>query len=132
MIMEVLDKIVDAIEAAGIASGIVYGSEPPEGGICISPGPGAPEDVHLDKGMVYRLPVVCNYKQVNLSHMMYKLDSIHRYLTTKTDYSDMGTEYWQIVDIETTASPSLIGREQDKYWIAGSSFEVRFYVLPTY
>lgn len=132
MIMEVLDKIVDAIEGNYIAGGIVYGSDPPNGGICMSPGPGAPEDVHLNKGMVYRLPVVCNNKNADIGVLMRQLDIIHRYLTTKTDYSSLGTENWQIVDIETTASPSIIGREQDKYWIAGSSFEVRFYVLPTY
>lgn len=106
---------------------IVFGSDPPLGGICMIQGPGAPSDTHLDKGMVYRLPVVLNGKNRDQELLLRDLTRIHAALTRKTDYSGLSTEECQIVDIATTATPSIIGREQNSQWICGSSFEVSFY-----
>ena len=44
---------------------VTFGSDPPVNGICMIQGPAAPTDTHLDKGMVYRLPVVLNGKNKN-------------------------------------------------------------------
>ena len=37
------------------------------------------------------------------------------------------TEDWQIYAIETTAAPSVIGREENRNWVLGSSLRVKFY-----
>ena len=90
-------------------------------------GSSAPTDTHLDKGMIYRIPVVLNGKNKNQAVLLDDLTAIHKALTRKTDYSGLSTEDCQIVDIATTAAPSIIGREQNSQWVCGSSFEVTIY-----
>lgn len=106
---------------------IVFGSDPPKDGICMIQSSGAPEDTHLDKAMIYRVPVVLNGKNSNQLLLLSDLTRIHAALTTKTNYSDLSTEDCQVIDIATTATPSLIGREQNNQWICGSSFDIFFY-----
>ena len=106
---------------------IVFGSDPPKDGICMIQSAGAPEDTHLDKGMVYRLPVVLNGKNKDQALLLTDLTRIHAELTSRTNYADMSTADCQVIDIATTASPSIIGREQNSQWICGSSFNVSFY-----
>jgi hypothetical protein len=106
---------------------IVFGSDPPVNGICMIQGPGAPTDTHLDKGMVYRLPVVLNGKNKNQLTLLSDLTRIHAELTTRLNYQDISTADCQVIDIATTAAPSIIGREQNSQWICGSSFDVSFY-----
>lgn len=108
-------------------AGIVFGSDPPDSGICMIQGSGAPTDTHLDKGMIYRLPVVLNGKNRDQSLLLTDLTRIHAALTRKLQYQDLSTADCQVVDIATTASPSIIGREQNSQWICGSSLEISFY-----
>ena len=106
---------------------IVFGSDPPKNGICMIQGPGAPIDVHFNKGMIYRLPVVLNGKNTNQLTLLSDLTRIHEALTRRTSYSDISTHDCQVTEIATTAAPSIIGREQSDQWICGSSFDVFFY-----
>ena len=125
---EVIDNIASlAEEEAAPFAQSVYGSDPPINGICMIPGPGMPIDVHFNKGMVYRLPVVLNGKNKDQAKLLDDLTAIHEVLTRKLDYSDISTDGVQVVDIETTVLPAIIGREQNSQWICGSSFEVSFY-----
>jgi hypothetical protein len=125
---EILENIADYIDdEVKPYADVVFGSDPPVNGICMIQGAGAPTDTHLDKGMVYRLPVVLNGKNASQELVLDDLTAIHAALTRKTDYSALSTDTCQIVDIATTAAPSIIGREQDSQWICGSSFEVSFY-----
>jgi hypothetical protein len=124
----IMQKIADYIdtEVEPYAS-IVFGSDPPENGICMIQGAGAPSDTHLDKGMVYGLPVVLNGKNKSQATVLDDLTAIHEALTRKLDYSDVSTDDCQVVDISTTGSPAIIGREQNSQWICGSSLDVTFY-----
>ena len=106
---------------------IVYGSDPPIGGICMIQGAGFPVEEHRDTGMLYQLPVVLNGKNVSQETILGYLTAIHAVLTKTTDYSGLSTEDVQVINIRTTASPNIIGREQNNQWICGSSFEVSFY-----
>lgn len=106
---------------------VVFGSDPPDSGICMIQGAGAPTDTHLDKGMLYRLPVVLNGKNKSQSLVLTDLTRIHEALTRKLQYQDLSTADCQVVNIATTASPSIIGREQNSQWVCGSSFEISFY-----
>ena len=124
---ELLNNIAEAAEAVGIFSDIVYGSDPPYNGICMIPSSTGPIDTHLNKGMIYDLPVVLNGKNDDQQKLLDDLTAIHTSLTRRTDYSDLSTNKCQVVDIATTALPSIIGREQNSQWICGSSFNVKFY-----
>lgn len=124
----IMQNIADLIdnEVEPYAS-VVFGSDPPDSGICMTQGAGAPTDTHLDKGMLYRLPVVLNGKNKNQSLVLTDLTRIHEALTRKLQYQDLSTADCQVVNIATTASPSIIGREQNSQWVCGSSFEISFY-----
>lgn len=124
----IMQNIADLIdnEVEPYAS-VVFGSDPPDSGICMIQGAGAPTDTHLDKGMLYRLPVVLNGKNISQSLVLTDLTRIHEALTRKLQYQDLSTADCQVVNIATTASPSIIGREQNSQWVCGSSFEISFY-----
>lgn len=124
---ELIDNIAQAAEETEPYASIVYGSDPPYDGICMIPTGVGPMDTHMDKGMRYDLPVVLNGKNADQQLLLDDLTRIHEALTRRTDYSDMSTEECQVVDIATTALPSIIGREQNKQWICGSSINVKFY-----
>ena len=123
----VMQNIANAIDGLDLYASVVFGSDPPDSGICLIQGPSAPTDTHLDKGMVYRLPVVLNGKNKNQLTLLDDLTKAHVSLTKKLDYSDISTADCQVTDIATTAAPSIIGREQNSQWICGSSFDVYFY-----
>lgn len=124
---ELIDNIAQAAEATELYASIVYGSDPPYNGICMIPTGVGPQDTHLDKGMRYDLPVVLNGKNEDQQVLLDDLTRIHEALTRRTDYSDISTEACQVIDISTSALPSIIGREQNKQWICGSSLNVKFY-----
>lgn len=106
---------------------IVYGSDPPMNGICMIQGAGFPSEEHLNAGMLYRLPVLLNGKNASQEKILDDLTTIHVALTKTLDYTALRTESVQVLNIRTTASPSILGREQNNQWICGSSFEVSFY-----
>ena len=127
MIGEIMDKIATAADALGLYATIVYGSDPPENGICMIQAAGAPTEKHLDANMLYRLSVLLNGKHSNQQTVLDALTSIHTMLTKRNDFNDFSTSDAQVLSIMTTSSPQIIGREQNNQWIAGSSFEVSFY-----
>lgn len=106
---------------------VVFGSDPPYGSLCMIQGAGFPSEEHLDTGMLYRLPVLLNGKHESQETLLDAVTAIHAALTKTHDYSGLTTEDVQVINIATTASPSIIGREQNRQWICGSSFEVAFY-----
>ena len=124
ILQNIADYIDDTIKPY---AKVVFGSDPPKNGICMIQSSGAPTDTHLDKGMIYRVPVVLNGKNSSQQTLLDDLTMIHAELTTLLDYSGISTTDCQVVDIATTATPSIIGREQNNQWICGSSFDVSFY-----
>lgn len=122
-----LDKITEAAEATEPYAKIVYGSDPPKDGICMIPSAGAPADTHLNKGMIIRLPILLNGKNADQEKLLNDLTAIHEALTRRTDYSEFTTINTQVVNIETMSLPAIIGREQNKQWICGSTLAVYFY-----
>lgn len=106
---------------------VVFGSNPPENGICMLRNGGYTPEVHMDKNAMYSVPVLLNGKNVNLQTVLDRLTAVHAALTKHANYSDVSTDAVQVVAITTTAAPSVIGREQNNQWICGSSFDVYFY-----
>jgi len=124
---ELIDNIAQVAEQTEPYANIVYGSDPPINGICMIPTGVGPQDTHLNKGMIYNMPVVLNGKNNDQEVLLNDLTRIHEALTRRTDYSDISTDKCQVVDIATSALPSIIGREQNSQWICGSSFNIKFY-----
>lgn len=124
---EMIGKVVDLAETTEPYSSIVFGSDPPLNGICMIRNGGYAPETHLDKGMMYSVPVLLNGKHTNLQTVQDALTAIHAALTKHDNYNDVSTDAVQVVAITTTAAPSVIGREQNNQWICGSSLDVYFY-----
>lgn len=126
-ISEIMDKLAAAADALQLYADIVYGSDPPMDGICMIQGSGFPAEKHLNASMLYRLPVLINAKHSSQETAMGALEAIHTALTKTNDFTGLCTDAAQVINVATTASPTVIGREQNSQWICGSSVEVSFY-----
>lgn len=126
-ITALIDAVAALAETTGPYASIVYGSDPPENGICMIQGAGFPEEEHLNTGMMCRLPVLLNGKHADQQQLLEDLTAIHTALTKRNDYTGLATDALQVVKIRTTAMPQIIGRGQNNQWIAGSSLEISYY-----
>lgn len=124
MYNDVLQAVIDMAQAAaGIP--VVLGSLPPDDGIAMT-GNASSFPIFLDIGSNEEMNVVCNGKNTQQQAVINQLEAIHAALTRRKDFPS--TDTWQIYAIETTASPRLIGREQNSQWLYGSSLRVKFNV----
>ena len=112
-------------EESGLYAPILIGALPADNGICCTIAGGWPEATFIDKGMSYELSLVLNGKHANQQTVADTLNDIHQALTQTKTYPQ--TDAYQITNIETTASPSYIEREENKQYLYGSSLKVRFY-----
>lgn len=124
MYNEVLQTVIDMAQAAA-GFPVVLGSMPPDDGIAMT-GNAASFPIFLDIGSNEEMNVVCNGKSTEQTTVIQRLEAIHRALTRRKDFPH--TDTWQIYAIETTASPRLIGREQNSQWLYGSSLLIKFNV----
>lgn len=127
--MSILKDVLAAVQAMAMQTNpyasIVFGSDPPTNGICIVPAGGMPAETYINKGTYNRMEILLNAKNADQMLAFDTLADIHAALTRTTDYPN--TSDFQIINILTTASPALIGREQNSQWIYGSSLEVTFF-----
>lgn len=127
MYNEVLQAVIDMAQAAAGAT-VVLGSLPPDNGLAMT-GNASSYPIFLDIGSNEQMNVVCNGKNTQQQAVINQLEAIHASLTRRKDFPS--TDTWQIYAIETTASPRLIGREQNSQWLYGSSLLVKFNVKGT-
>lgn len=127
MYNEVIQAVIDMAQAAAGAK-VVLGSLPPDNGIAMT-GNASSYPIFLDIGSNEQMNVVCNGKNTQQQAVINQLEAIHASLTRRKDFPS--TDTWQIYAIETTASPRLIGREQNSQWLYGSSLLVKFNVKGT-
>lgn len=127
MYNDVLQAVIDMAQAAAGAK-VVLGSLPPDNGLAMT-GNASSYPVFLDIGSNEQMNIVCNGKNTQQQAVISQLEAIHASLTRRKDFPS--TDTWQIYAIETTASPRLIGREQNSQWLYGSSLLVKFNVKGT-
>ena len=127
MYNEVIQAVIDMAQAAASAK-VVLGSLPPDNGLAMT-GNASSYPIFLDIGSNEQMNVVCNGKNTQQQAVISQLEAIHASLTRRKDFPS--TDTWQIYAIETTASPRLIGREQNSQWLYGSSLLVKFNVKGT-
>lgn len=108
-----------------IGENVVVGSIPPLNGYAVGGVGGSPIEIFRPLTSNENLPVLFNGKSSNQQLLMQNMERVHHILTTSKALPY--NENWQIYAIETTSAPSLIGREQNKNWIYGSSFRVKFF-----
>lgn len=125
VINDVLIAVINMAQATNPYAQITVGALPADNSICCAISSGYPEATFNDKGFSYDLSLVLNGKHANQQIVSDALNNIHRALTQTKTYPQTAT--YQINNIETTASPSYIGREENKQHLYGSSLQVRFY-----
>ena len=125
IIGNVIEAVIGMVSIPPLYSPITVGPMPPTNGISISVSGGGPASTFLTKNMRYEIDLVLNGKHENESVVFDALNNIHQELTQTKNYPS-GIDF-QIMDIETTTSPSYLGREENKYYLYGSSLRVRFF-----
>lgn len=108
-----------------IGKPVVIGSVPPLEGYAVGTVSGAPLETFRTLTTNESFPVLFNGKSADQGAVAKDMEQVHQLLTTSKILPF--TNEWQIYAIETTASPSLIGREENQNWIYGSSFRVKYY-----
>lgn len=126
-ISEMIENLADLAETTSPYASIVFGSDPPLNGICMIQNGGYSPEKHLGNGKMFSVPVLLNGKHADQETVLDALTAIHVAVTQHINYSDISTDDIQVVDVSTTAAPSVVGREQNKQWLVGSSFAVYFY-----
>lgn len=124
---EMLDRLIMAAEYTNPYAKIIYGSDPPEDGICMIPNGGMPNNTFLDRAQIMELPILLNGKNKDQRVLLDDLTAIHEVLTKCRSYTEFNTEAVQITSIESLSLPQIIGREQNNQWVCGSTLLVKFY-----
>lgn len=120
-IVAALQKMIQAL----VSGPVVIGSMPPLDGYAVSFAGGAPMEIYRNLMTNEDLPVVFNGKGEDQQAVADVMDRVHLALTTAKALPFSAR--WQIYAIETTSAPQLIGREENRNWLYGSSFRVKFY-----
>lgn len=120
-IVAALQKMIQAL----VSGPVVIGSMPPLDGYAVSFAGGAPMEIYRNLMTNEDLPVVFNGKGEDQQAVADEMDRVHLALTTAKALPFSAR--WQIYAIETTSAPQLIGREENRNWLYGSSFRVKFY-----
>lgn len=120
-IVAALQKMIQAL----VSGPVVIGSMPPLDGYAVSFAGGAPMEIYRNLMTNEDLPVVFNGKGEDQQAVADAMDRVHLDLTTAKALPFSAR--WQIYAIETTSAPQLIGREENRNWLYGSSFRVKFY-----
>lgn len=124
---EIIDALLKMVQLYTTYT-VVLGSNPTKESIAIT-GFGAPERVFKDKDTAQVMNITINGKSAKQQKLLEELTQIHHKLFMRSDFPQ--GDNWQIYDIETVASPRLVGVEESdrNKWIYGSSIKVKFYQL---
>lgn len=122
---DVLQAVIGMMNDTGPYATIVIGSNVPSNGICVLP-TGAAPSAFFNKQMLTEWVIALNGKNSDQNLVYETLNTIHTSLTMTKTYPS--ADNFQIYDIETVSSPSLIGRQENDQWIYGSSLRIKFYM----
>lgn len=125
VINEVVEAVMDMIDALGLFADTVRGPLGTGNGIAVEVGPSTPNAVYLSKDTYTPLDVIINAKHYDLLTLTEAMNTIHSKLTRATSYTS--ADNWQIVDISTATYPQIIGREPNNDWLAASALAVKVY-----
>ena len=63
---EVLLSVIAMAEEATLYASIIIGPMPPDNGLCMAWGSGAPNEIYLDKNTLVEMPLLFNGKPINV------------------------------------------------------------------
>lgn len=127
MYKAILDEVVKLIKLK-TAYTVVVGTNPTKESIAVT-GSTTNNTVCLDRDTLQTYDVTINGKSGDQEALLEELTKIHKFLTLRKDFPH--ARDWQVISIDTSASPRLIGVEdaERQRYIYGSAVTVKFYAL---
>jgi hypothetical protein len=127
MYKEILDSVVKMVQQ-NTSFKVVVGSNPTPESIAVT-GFSTADTTYLDRDTAQTYDITINGKSGDQEALFEELAQLHRTLTLRKSFPH--SDKWQIVSIDTSASPRLLGLEQAERtrYLYGSSITVKFYSL---
>lgn len=126
MDIEIINTILPLIKSQTSVN-VVLGTNIPENSLCLR-WRSNPSEVYMSKDSYNSMTVLLNGKNIDQQAIATTLNAIHHYLNKlKQNQIPIG-ENTQIINIQTSSSPELIGVEENGQWIYGSSLLVTYYI----
>lgn len=126
MDIEIIDIVLCMIKS-NLGYEVVRGTNIPENSLCAR-WRSNPNEIYMTKDSYNSMTVLLNGKNANQQTIATALNTIHHYLNKlKQNQIPIG-ENTQIINIQTSSSPELIGVEENGQWIYASSLTVTYYI----
>lgn len=126
MDIEIINNLLTLIKSQ-TSTNIVLGTNIPDNSLCLR-WRSNPSEVYMSKDSYNSMTVLLNGKNIDQQAIATTLNAIHHYLNKlKQNQIPIG-ENTQIINIQTSSSPELIGVEENGQWIYGSSLLVTYYI----
>lgn len=126
MDIEIINTILPLIQAQ-TSFNIVLGTNIPENSLCMRWRSNLNE-IYMTKDSYNSMTVLLNGKNANQQTIATALNTIHHYLNKLKQSQIPIGENTQIINIQTSSSPELIGVEENGQWIYASSLTVTYYI----
>jgi len=127
MYEDVLDAVVEMVQQ-NTTYAVVVGGNPTKESIAVT-GFSTADTTNLDRDTLQTYDITINGKSEDQQALLNELSAIHRKLTLRKSFPH--SDKWQIISIDTTASPRLLGLEdaERNRYLYGSGITVKFYAL---
>lgn len=126
MDIEIINILLGLIKSQTSVN-IVLGTNIPNNSLCLR-WRSNPTETYMSKDSYNSMTVLLNGKNIDQQSIATTLNTIHHYLNKlKQNQIPIG-ENTQIINIQTSSSPELVGVEENGQWIYGSSLMVTYYI----
>lgn len=126
MDIEIINILLGLIKSQTSVN-IVLGTNIPNNSLCLR-WRSNPTETYMSKDSYNSMTVLLNGKNIDQQSIATTLNTIHHYLNKlKQNQIPIG-ENTQIINVQTSSSPELVGVEENGQWIYGSSLMVTYYI----
>ena len=126
MDIEIIDTILPLIQSQ-TSLNIVLGTNIPDNSLCAR-WRSNPNEIYMTKDSYNSMTVLLNGKNANQQTIASQLNTIHHFFNKLKQNQIPTGENTQIINIQTSSSPELIGVEENGQWIYASSLTVTYYI----
>lgn len=126
MDIEIIDIVLCLIKS-NLGYDVVRGTNIPANSLCAR-WRSNPNEIYMAKDSYNSMTVLLNGKNANQQTIASQLNTIHHYLNKLKQNQIPTGENTQIINIQTSSSPELIGVEENGQWIYASSLTVTYYI----
>lgn len=126
MDIEIIDIVLCMIKS-NLGYEVVRGTNIPANSLCAR-WRSNPNEIYMLKDSYNSMTVLLNGKNANQQTIASQLNTIHHFFNKLKQSQIPIGENTQIINIQTSSSPELIGVEENGQWIYASSLTVTYYI----